>query len=168
MVLTVYVPFVDGMLHPDTAKAVLGSGLPAQILALDRADVGAYGRLIRRLWAKGEGMVICEQDVIPTRHQLHALQDCGHDWCSFAYDSDLYPDGPYFGLCRFSSRVMREHPRAAEVALHRGSGKEIEVSWWECDSCLARDLFIRGVKWERHLPPVYHAHHGPPSGVVVS
>jgi hypothetical protein len=162
--ITVYVPFVPGRLHEETWRAVIGAGGPAQFLALDPDDDGGYGRLIRRLWAKGDSFIVCEHDVVPTRAQLATLQGCGHDWCSFPYDSDLYPDGPYFGLVRFSSRVMRDHPRAAHVALHRGSGKELEVGWWEVDSCMARDLHIRGVRWHRHTPAVQHAHDGPPSG----
>jgi hypothetical protein len=161
---TVYVPFVAGMLHPATYATVTAARLPAQFWALDRSDEGAYGRLIRRLWAKGDTFIICEHDVVPSAEQLHTIAACGHDWCSYGYDSDLYPDGPYFGLCKFSARVLAAHPRAAEVALHRGPGKEAEVGWWECDSCLARDLFIRGVEWSRHAPPVHHAHRGPASG----
>lgn len=153
-----------GLLNEATWAAVLQAGGAAQFLALDPDDVGAYGRLVRRLWAKGEDMIICEHDVVPTRAQISALRQCDHGWCSYGYDSDLYPEGPYFGLVKFSSRVMHAHPRAAEVALHRGSGKEIEVEWWQVDSALARDLKIRGVPWHQHHPPVHHAHVGSPSG----
>lgn len=164
MPATVYVPFVHGWLDIETWRAVAASGYPAQFLALDRADDGAYGRLLRRLWARGDTFVICEHDVVPTLEQLATLQDCGHGWCSYGYDTALYPDGPYFGLVKFSAAVLAAHPLAAHVALHTGSGKELEVGWWECDSCLARDLQIRGVEWHRHLPPVIHRHQGAPSG----
>lgn len=164
----IHVPFVAGLLDPDTFTAVAASGYPARFLAIDANDPGAYGRLVRRLWSVGRGLIICEHDVVPTRAQLTAIRECGHDWCSYSYDSDLYPDGPYFGLVKFSAAVMATHPRAAEVALHRGSGKELEVAWWEVDSCMARDLQIRGVPWFRHTPPVHHAHKGPASGVPVT
>jgi hypothetical protein len=167
-VVTVYVPFVAGRLHPGTWAAVAGSGLPAQFWAIDPADTGAYGRLVRRLWVKGADMVICEHDVVPTRDQLTAIADCGHGWCSYGYDSDLYPDGPYFGLVRFSGQVMRAHPRAAEVALHTGNSKQYEVGWWEVDAMMARDLKIRGVAWFQHRPPVHHAHNGPASEAPVT
>jgi hypothetical protein len=159
----VYVPFVAGRLQPATYRAVLQSGFPCQFLALEASDPYGYGRLIRRLWDRGRDFILCEQDVVPTRAQLDTLAGCGHGWCSYGYDDGRYPDGPMFGLARFAGWVMRKHPRAAQVALHTGPGKELEVGWWECDSMLARDLQIRGVAWHRHTPPVRHAHTGPPT-----
>jgi len=134
---------------------------------LPKADNGAYGRLLRALWARGETFVICEHDVIPTRAQLDLITSCGHDWCSFAYDDGLYPRGPMFGLVRFDSRVMAEHPYAAEVATEGGERRPTEVPWWDVDNHVARDLKIRQVEWFEHSPPVHHHHLGPPSGPMV-
>jgi hypothetical protein len=163
-VIPVVVPFVAGKLQPATYKAVMARKGPAQFICLDPAEPAGYGRLVRRLWAKQADVIICEQDVVPGRAQFAQLDRCGHGWCSFLYDSDLYGDSPMFGLVRFAGWLMKRHPLAAEVALSDGEYRPAEVGWWEVDSRLARDLIIRGVKWHRHTPPVQHEHPGPPSG----
>jgi hypothetical protein len=158
------VPFTDELVRPATVAAVAGSGHPHRFVAMDPGDVGAYGRLFRRLWEEGETFVIVEHDVVPTGDQLKEILTCGHSWCSYAYDQSLYPPGPYFGLVRFDSSVMAAHPRAADVALLIGRSRDQEAEWWHIDSLVARDLQIRGVPWTQHQPPVTHLHSGPPSG----
>jgi hypothetical protein len=161
---TVIVPFVHGMLNQRTVRAVVNSGHWHRFCDLDPRDPGAYGRLVRDLWARGSAFVICEQDVVPTGAQLDTLVGCGHDWCSYSYDDGLYPDGPMFGLVRFSGRVMARHPHAAEVALVIGKRRDVEAEWWRVDALMARDLKIRGVEWVQHEPAVHHAHVGGASG----
>jgi hypothetical protein len=131
---------------------------------LPRGDNGAYGRLFRSLWEAKGTFVICEHDVVPTFDQLAAITTCGHGWCSFQYDDELYPPGPMFGLVRFDRSVMLEHPHAAEVALIIGKRRDLEAEWWRVDSLVARDLQIRRVEWVEHGPPVHHCHSGPVSG----
>jgi hypothetical protein len=116
------------------------------------------------LWARAETFIICEHDVIPTPEQLTEITGCGHGWCSYGYDDDLYPRGPMFGLVRFGRDVMVDHPAAAEVALVIGKRRDTEAEWWRVDSLVARDLMIRGVEWFEHTPTVHHVHAGPPSG----
>lgn len=161
---TIVVPFVHGQLHPDTLKAVRGSGFYNRLVDLDPLDPGAYGRLVRQLWRSQVTVILCEHDVVPTREQLATLHACGHDWCSYSYDGDLYPAGPMFGLVRLSGSLMADHPHAAEVALVTGRRKDGEAIWWQVDALMARDLKIRGVTWHEHFPVVHHAHNGPPSG----
>lgn len=161
---TVVVPFVHGMLNEDTCRTVAYSGYWHRFCDLDPLDEGAYGRLVRDLWGRQTSFVICEQDVIPTVDQLETIVECGHDWCSYSYDDGMYPDGPMFGLVKFSGRVMREHPHAAEVALVIGKRRDTEAEWWRVDALMARDLKIRGVPWFMHEPAVHHVHRGPPSG----
>ena len=162
--MRVVVPYVELMLNRGTYDAVVGSGLPHLFVQLDELDQAAYGRLFRRLWAEGEPTIICEHDVIPTKAQFDVLATCGHDWCSFSYADDLYPDGPMFGLARFSGRVMRTHPHAADDALVVGRRRDTEAEWWRVDSLVARNLQIRHVPWHMHTPAVRHAHVGAPSG----
>jgi hypothetical protein len=162
--LTVVVPYVKGMLHCGTTQAVTHSGFWHRLVELPTGDEGAYGRLVRDLWHQGSTFVICEQDVIPSIDQLEAIATCEHDWCSYSYDDGLYPDGPMFGLVRFTSRVMTQHPHAAEVALVVGKRRDQEAEWWRVDALMARDLKIRGVPWFMHTPAVHHVHTGPPSG----
>lgn len=160
---TVVVPYVHGMLDPRTAIAVQYSGFYCRFVDLDPRDHGAYGRLFRKLWRSQSTVVICEHDVVPTREQLRAIVTCGHDWCSYNYDSDMYSKGPMFGLVRFSGRLMAEHPEAANCATMVSRELGTERGWWDMDSHVARDLKIRGVEWHEHLPEVHHAHHGPPT-----
>lgn len=157
-------PFVGGGLHPDTAVALQLSGVDVVWAKLPRDVPTAYGRLFRDLWEVGETFVICEQDVIPTAAQLLEITTCGHEWCSFNYDTDLYPPGPMFGLVRFDAAVMDRWPLAATVATVANDRFDTEAEWWHIDSLVARDLKIRGVGWVCHEPPVRHAHSGAPSG----
>lgn len=138
--------------------------MPWTAYPLARGDLGAYGRLWRQLWARGETVIVCEHDVIPSWEQLRRITTCGHDWCSYAYDDGLYPVGPMFGLARFDGRTMAEHPHAAEVALIIGKRRDTEAEWWRVDALVARDLLIRRVNWNLHEPAVHHAHVGAPSG----
>lgn len=179
-------PFVAGRLNPATLSVVLQSGLPYRLEDIDPLDDGAYGRMFRFLWSQKETFIICEQDVVPTQAQLWAIASCHHDWCSYNYGDGLYPDGPMFGLVRFSGRLMGRLPMAAEKALTTedrpvrwsrlcddalARAKEGwpwteggERKWWAVDNAVARDLTIRGVRWTAHGSRVAHAHAGPPSG----
>jgi hypothetical protein len=152
------------MLNQGTYRAVQHSGQWCRFVDLDPNDPGAYGRLIRQLWRSRSSIVICEHDVVPTLAQLDQITSCGHDWCSYSYDDGLYPDGPMFGLVRFSGAIMAAHPHAADVALVIGKRRDFEAEWWRVDALMARDLKIRGVEWVQHEPAVHHAHVGPPSG----
>lgn len=71
-----------------------------------------------------------------------------------------------FGLARFSHRLMREHPMAAECALVVGKRRDQEAEWWQVDSLMARDLLIRcgAGSYAFHDGRVHHAHVGAPSG----
>lgn len=182
----VVMPYVDGMLSDALLRVVRLSGYPYLLCQLDRADLGAYGRLVRRLWSQPTDVVIVEQDVVPTLTQLKELSTCGHDWCGFNYDGSVYPDGPMFGCVRLSRRLMVRHPYAAEIALTtpepgRGTSRLCddararaqqgspwtpagERQWWAVDNAMARDLMIRGERWQAHAARVHHAHAGPPSG----
>lgn len=157
-------PFVTGGLNPGTAVALQMSGVEVTWAKLPRSSPTAYGRLFRDLWEAGESFVICEQDVVPTAAQLSEIVGCGHEWCSFNYDSDLYPPGPSFGLCRFDASVMDRWPLAAAVATVRNDRWDTQEEWWHIDSLVARDLTIRGVRWVAHDTLVHHAHAGAPSG----
>jgi hypothetical protein len=152
------------MLNQGTCRAVQQSSYWTRFVDLDPNDPGAYGRLIRQLWRSRTTVIICEHDVVPTPAQLYRIASCGHDWCSYSYDDGLYPDGPMFGLVRFSGAIMAAHPHAADVALVIGKRRDIEAEWWRVDALMARDLKIRGVPWTQHEPAVHHAHVGPPSG----
>lgn len=154
--ITVHVPYVDGGLNRGTWWAVHSRGGPARFVWFDRQDPYQYGRFLRRLWEQGQDFIICEQDVIPTLRQFDQLEVCPKPWCSFGYESADYGDGPMLGLVRFRAVVLAEYPMAADIALHHGAGKELEVGWWNVDVALANDLNIRGIPWHRHTPPVRH------------
>ena len=140
--------------------------LPWRFVEFDRMDPGAYGRWFRGMWAERRTFVICEQDVVPAPDQLADMGTCGHDWCYTEYQEGIYPPGPMFGLVRFSARIMREHPHAAECALVIGMRRDQEAPWWQVDGLVARDLQIRLGQgaWSLHPGQVRHLHVGPPSG----
>lgn len=162
--MRIVVPYVEPMLNHETYRSVVCSGIPTMFVQLDRLDEGAYGRLFRRLWSEGQDTIVCEHDVVPSTLHWQTLQSCNHDWCSYSYDDNLYPEAPMFGLARFSGRVMRAHPHAADDALVVGKRRDMEAEWWRIDGLIARNLQVRHVPWHMHTPDVRHVHIGPPSG----
>ena len=154
------------MLRDETRDAILAGPLPWRFVEFDRGDEKAYGRWVREMWADRAGLLICEQDIVPTHDQLLDIGTCGHDWCCYPYDDDLYPVGPMFGLARFSARLMRTHPHAAERALVGGYWGDEEAVWWNVDARVARDLLIRlgQGSYCMHDTAVRHLHVGAPSG----
>lgn len=158
--MLVVVPFVDGMLHPATARALTSWRGRKQFHQLDRDDKGAYGRLVRSLWGRQETFTIVEQDVAPSVGQLAELASCPMPWCTFLEDSGLYPDGPMFSLVKFSAFLQRQHPHAADDALITGARRDGEAGWWEVDRLMARNMEIRRVVWCCHDGRVRHLHLG--------
>ena len=161
---TVVVPFVEGMLSPETRRVVTLSGYHYRLCSLDRNDEGAYARLIRHLWRWPCDLVIVEHDVEPTIGQLEEICECGHDWCGFNYDDGLYPDGPMFGCVRFSDRLIRRQCHRADDRLIVGKRKDQDCPWWQVDTQMAQGLMIAGERWIAHDSRVHHVHAGAPSG----
>ena len=160
--MRVVVPYVLGRLEPATLRAVVSWPGGVDLVRLPAEDRGAYARLVRSLWSAGEGFMVCEQDIVPTRAQLLELATCHARWCSFLYDADHYPDGPMMGLCKFSTPLLRAHPHAADVALIVGRRRDADAEWWNVDNRMARDLSIRHVPWCCHDSRVRHLHPGGP------
>lgn len=182
----VVVPYIPTHLRPETVDSVRGCDLPHTFVELRQDQPQGYAELIIRLWRAARTFIICEQDIVPTTDQWRTLATCGHPWCFYDYDDQLYPDGPKFGLVRISRQVMLAHPQAAAVALMDHTAVGGLVPWWNVDSAMCRDLIIRlgrpapegdtpearelaTYPWKRagavcHTPAVRHLHDGPPSG----
>jgi hypothetical protein len=184
-VTVVVVPYVEGMLRPETQAVVEQCGYAHRFVELGTDDDRHYGRLWRRLWSEGETFVICEHDVAPTLAQLDTICSCSHAWCSFNYVGGGFPNGPHFGLARYDARLMVAYPLAGEVGTRlpenpkwqrscdprvrlngeraQKGGDEGIVEWWHMDSRVQRDLIVRGVEHHVHKPPVEHLHYGAPT-----
>lgn len=159
--MAVAVPYVAGMLRPDTFDAVAHGGHPATFYAFDRTDDGAYARLVERLWGRRETFVVVEQDVVPHAGAIAELVQCPAPWCSHCYDDPGYQRVPMLGLAKFAASLLAKTPEVATTVLRDGARHAVPVHWRQLNEVLVAHLLARGVTWHRHLPDVEHHHREP-------
>lgn len=157
----VVVPFVSGMLHPETQRVVLGCGWPTTWHCMDAADTGAYARLVERMWGRHEAFVIVEQDVVPPAGAIDELIYCPWSWCSHCYDDPSYQRAPMLGLCKFDGVLGVQLPEVATSVLRDSHHHRDPVHWRQLNEVLTAHLFHRRVPWHRHAPDAVHHHREP-------
>lgn len=117
--MIVTVPYVAGLLRPETFHAVSTGGRAYVFVELDRTDPGAYAKYVASRWPMRGEWCIVEQDMAPTPEQLAELARCERRWCRFPYDYDGRTIPGSFGVVRFRHGLRADWPRAAaEMARH--------------------------------------------------
>ncbi len=172
--MIVVCPFVPDKLRPETRRALTAHAPQAEYVDLSDND-HAYWRLMSRLWAAAESLLIVEEDVEIHAGVIPQLEACPSPWCLFPHELRFpawitLPDGTagyipperrfvgqFFALqlscTRFSGELMREHPDIVtgipEACRH----------WLGLDSHIGAELTRRGVSGPHvHSPPVPHHH----------
>lgn len=147
----VVIPFVAGGLAPPVRE--LGRELGAEFVDMTGNDTG-YHALLARLWAKGEGFVTMEQDVLPTVEQLDDLANCTEAFCTSAYPYAVnYDDGVHvfeasifsLGCAAFSTALLAQEPDLFSVGRLAAP-----VFWGSIDGALGDALSDRGHRPHRH------------------
>ena len=103
----VIVPYVA--LHPITRFVLDSYGLPVEYVAM--TDDDAYRRLLARIWADAEPVVLVEQDIAPWPQAIEELWGCPCDWGAYSYrlhgGIGIFHG---FGCTKLTPRLMRALP----------------------------------------------------------
>lgn len=133
----IVVPYTE--LYPPTRESVPD----ARFVEVDDDD--GYRLLLAELWRAGEPFTLVEHDVVPTRDQLAALEECSRPWCHYGY----YPGHwiPVFGCVRFSREL---------IAGTQGVWGDESWPWSQLDMKFATYARERGWRAHWHSPHVRH------------
>lgn len=143
----VYVPYVPGMLRPET-EAALAPHNPVHAV-LDPEDPAAYWGLLSGVWADGLTFAVVEQDVVPEPGTVEGFAACPQGWCAVPY---LWGDLPLtaFGCVRFRDSFIARHP---DVFCRI---PEAQRDWRSLDSMVIGELHRRGESEHVHGPRALH------------
>lgn len=178
--MVVVCPFVPGKLREETRRALAAFAPQVEYVDVSADDL-AYWRLMARLWADGESLLLVEEDIEIHAHVIPQMEACAEPWCLFAHELRFpafitMPDGTtgyipperrlvgaffplQLGCTRFAGDLMREHPDVVtgipQACRH----------WLGLDSHIGSELIRRGVSGPHaHSPPVPHHHPRDASG----
>jgi hypothetical protein len=159
------IPFVEGMLRPETVK--WGNACRAQFWELEPDDESYY-RAFREWWLTAEvgDLIVVEQDIVPPVGAMESMMRCRHSaWCACWYyiypvgrdgrkdrSRGALPFGMGLGCTRFADSLRRAHPELADRAGEKlVFGPEPDPdpprAWWVMDMRLTTQLLRMG-----HLP----------------
>jgi hypothetical protein len=134
--LRVVVPFIFKQLNFHTEKA-LGAYNP-EYVDLTSDPVYGYGRLLQRLWKKGQSFCIVEQDIEVGPSTIYDFRACNHRYCAAPYPW-LTDVGVAMGCTRFRDSFIAEFPTAVEDALANGvTARQLDV------------VFMRRILWGKY------------------
>ncbi len=112
-------------------------------------DARAYGRLVQRLWAEGDGFILVEQDIVVRPDTIASLIRCPFDWCGYPYlETPRSEPVTGLGCTKFGAGIIRAFRRPLEW-------DPVPV-WQNVDVHLAGVLAASGFREHRHAPPVRH------------
>lgn len=155
----VIVPFVDGMLRPETMAAVESCGAGYLTQPIATADAGDYARAFRDWWDLPMDIVIVEQDIVPTRAQLVELIDHPDEWVSAPYHvgEGRYTTG--LGFCKIAASLRERWPDGATNITADPRGRGGYVSWQSLNEAVERHLGRLGERMTVLGAPVIHLHY---------
>jgi hypothetical protein len=165
--MIVLVPFVAGMLNPETTrllKAHVPAGVPVEWRELDPDQPCAYSRLLMEAWAWPGDLLIIEHDIGIHPGVVEALAECRQPWCGFPY-----PIGEQSLVClgctRFTAHLKATLPglmaQAAAVGTEQDGGGVPAGVWQRMDVRIGALLEAQGHNRHPHLPAVQHFHEYP-------
>jgi hypothetical protein len=155
---TVLVPYVPGMLRPQTRSVVKFQWPRASFVETPREDDESYARALIAAATRPGHLVVVEHDIVPPEGSIRALLDCIHPWCYHlvALDGKLTP--ATLGLAKFAAGLrVRFGDWMAEALQGAGdpSSGRLPLS---CDVAIARWMERQGVPAHVHEPPPLHLH----------
>jgi hypothetical protein len=129
--------------HTELAAATREAVPEAVFVEVDPVD--GYRLLLAELWREGEAFTLVEHDVIPTRAQLNALEECEQPWCHYGYFPGHWT--PVFGCVRFSAEL---------IVGTRGVWDDATWPWNQLDMKFATAAWPLGWRAHWHSPHVRH------------
>lgn len=142
---TVLVPYVAGMLCPQTTAAVIGYTYPVHLIPIPAEDPFRYAALMRVWWASPFNTIIVEQDMVPPAGSLDRLVMCPEPWCTLPYLISGRIETAALGTAKFSGALKEGMPDIATVAARNHNGKGSPMTWRSLDASLAKALYARGL-----------------------
>ncbi len=137
----VVVPATENSPHLEKVRAAL-SGVEHEVHQV-HGDTGYWG-LLSDLWARAEGVILVEHDIIASPAAITELVECDRDWCCCAYP---YGRGTIVGLgcTKFTQAIMQRVPDAL-VRAGRVTDRTHPVPghWCRLDASLQRALVDSG------------------------
>lgn len=150
------VPHVAGILRDECRDSVLAGTPHAELIELDPEDDSAYPTLLVNLWAAGDDVTICEQDVVPPVGWLTEFDACPWTWC--IYEPLLRPGVSWLGAVRFRAELMAVHPTAMVEAQAISDDGERPMVWRKADVRFERWMTERHITAHFHGPRAVHLH----------
>lgn len=107
--MRVVVPFVPGMLWPQTEAAARAYRPDPDLVELPAESPGAYALCLSAVSRWGEDVAILEQDVAPHGGALAELERCPEPWCAFPYSIEPTTRA-CLGCSRFRAELFAASP----------------------------------------------------------
>lgn len=148
---TILVPYVAGMLRPETKKWAEGYA-DAQLVELDRNDDAAYFNLLAHWWQQPGDLIVVEQDIVPRQCGIERMAFCQKSmWCTERYPIEhhtMLDNG--LGCVRFSQRLKERWPGVMVRVGYIDNDGEPAKSWRRLDTRVSLVLHQLGYKPHVH------------------
>lgn len=151
LTVMITVPYIAGMLHLSTLRAVIDHGFPVTLHPIHADDQHGYPRLMLDEWAAPWTTIIVEQDMVPPPGTFAALAHCDQVWCTSPYLISGRIETAALGCTKFAPALKQNLPEIATTASRHHDGKGSAMTWHSLDAALARALYARGL-----TPHVHH------------
>jgi hypothetical protein len=155
---TILVPFVDGMLRPETRDWAAAQEPYATCYQLERTHTGAYGELLLAHWGAGRDLVVIEQDIVPPELAVERFAACPMPWCTHPYLIQDTLHERVLGCVRFSAKLQQAFPHLMWQAARNYAGLRQASTWWQLNEQISRYLDIQRIPVHPHTPPATHLH----------
>jgi hypothetical protein len=155
----ILVPYVDGMLRPETMAAIHESGHAYLTQPIDPADPYEYAGWFRNWWRMPMDLIVIEQDMVPTPAQINELAYHPDPWVGARYHvgNGQYTTG--LGFCALGAKMRQSHPDAGVniTVDQRGNGNLVD--WISLNENVERHLTRLGETMTVIDTPVTHLHY---------
>lgn len=157
----ILVPYVAGMLHPETERMLrlhVPAGTPIDWREIDLGDNAGYWRVLAEVWRHPGSTLIVEQDIGIHAGVIEELAACPEPWCGAPYPLDGGVMLACLGCTRFTAGLKAAEPDLLDVAGEvTGDGLPAR-DWRRLDVRTGDELRRRGYTMHVHDQPVKHYH----------
>jgi hypothetical protein len=154
----VLVPFVPGMLRPQTKAAVIRQFRSAIFVPTPREDDESYARVLIDASRLGGDLVVVEHDIVPPAGAIRGLFSCPHPWCYHLVELQGRLTPATLGLAKFAAGLTLRWPGWMAEALQGAGDPSSGRLPLSCDVAIARWMDHQGVPAHVHEPPPLHLH----------
>jgi len=155
---TVMVPYVPGMLRPQTREEVKRQYPRAVFVTTPREDDESYPRALIEQSHKPGCLVVVEHDIVPPPGSIRKLLECVHPWCYHLVELDGRLTPTTLGLCKFGAGLKWQYADwMAEATANTG---EVDRGRFHlaCDTGISMWMDRHGIPAHVHEPPPLHLH----------